>query len=55
MAELARSYLHGLKFESKKLYVTNYDLPTFKKKIEAEEIDKSDFFIQRMKLFAHQL
>jgi RNA recognition motif-containing protein len=55
MAELARSYLHGLKFETKKLYVTYYDLPPFKKKIEAKEIDKSDFYIQRMKPFAHQL
>lgn len=39
----ARSNLHNQLYEGKHLFVTNYELPEIRKKIQADAKDKADF------------
>lgn len=43
----ARAALHQRSFEGKNLYVTNYELPEIRKKLQTEARDRADFLTQR--------
>jgi hypothetical protein len=43
----ARASLHQRSFEGRNLYVTNYELPEIRKKLQTEARDRADFLTQR--------
>ena len=43
----ARAALHQRSFEGRNLYVTNYELPEIRKKLQTEARDRADFLTQR--------
>ena len=54
-AAFARARLHGAQINGKQLYVTNYELPEIRKKQQAENKDKTDFYNQRKQIASNQI